>query len=257
MARIYDAALGGNNNFASDRAKLEEMDRLSPYIVRSMIENRYFLGRVVRHMAEAGVRQFLDIGAGLPTQGNVHEVAQRIAPTARVIYVDHDPIVLAHARALMANDDKVHVVAGDVRRIDDLLNDVASHIDWQAPVGVLMIAILHFVTDEHDPHGILATIRERLAPGSYLALSHGSRDGFEGGKNLPRGRVNAVEKGYDEASEPLVLRPYGDIERMFTGFDLLAPGVVRVPFWRPDGMQTDLEPALCGTFGGLGRLRVG
>jgi SAM-dependent methyltransferase len=200
----------------------------------------------VRFLAgEAGIRQFLDIGTGLPTQGNVHEVAQAVAPDARVVYVDFDPIVLSHARALLAGDHVV-IVHGDLRDPGGILEnpELREVLDFEQPIALLLVAILHFVHDRDDPAAILKRLREALAPGSYLAISHATGD-FD-----PERTVEALKiyKGM------LALRSHAEVERFFDGFDLLDPGVVEVDRWRPDG-ETTASPLPVPIYGGLGRLR--
>lgn len=228
VARLYDYYLGGKDNYAVDRVAAEKILTIAPELRLAARENRAFLGRAVRHLAQTGIRQFLDIGAGLPTQGNVHEVAHQIAPDARVVYADNDPIVLAHSRALLKGGDNVATIRGDLRRPEEILSDptVRSLIDFSQPVAVLLVAILHFIPDEADPAGIVATLRDVLAPGSRLVLSHGTRDA----------RGAAVEKGtevYEQATAPLVLRTRDEIRRLFDGFELADPGLVWLPEWRP------------------------
>ncbi|MEV1176840.1 SAM-dependent methyltransferase [Nonomuraea sp. NPDC049784] len=258
VARIYDYFLGGKDNFQADRDAADRINALSPFVGPTMRENRHFLRRAVSFLADpagGAIGQFLDIGAGLPTHGNVHEVAQRLNPAARVVYVDNDPVVLAHARALMAEDDKVRVVAGDVRRVEELLAepDVRDFIDWTQPIGLILIGLLHFVTDEHNPHQIVAMLRDHLPTDSFMALSHGTTDGFA--KQLPRGHVGAVAKEYQQANEQTAMRPQAAIARFFDGFDLLPPGLVRLPDWRPDDIGEGLNVEQIGAYGGVARLR--
>ncbi|WP_235433684.1 SAM-dependent methyltransferase [Protofrankia coriariae] len=197
-------------------------------------ENRFFLRRVVRWLAEAGIDQFIDIGAGLPTQGNVHEIAQQVNPDARVVYVDNDPIVLAHGRALLASNTTTTFITADLRNPDTILGrpDLRALIDFSRPVAVLFIAVFHFVTDEENPAGIIATFRNLLAPGSYIALTHATAEGS------PPDQVARVEQVYKNATSPFVFRPHQRIEALFTGFDLVEPGLVRPWQWRPSEDDT-------------------
>lgn len=258
VARMYDYFLGGTDNYAVDRAAAERVRQASPYVPVGMRENRHFLRRAVTTLAhpegECHIEQFLDIGAGLPTQGNVHEIVRAINPRARVLYVDNDPVVIAHARARLADSDNVRVMEGDARRIDDIICQVASDIDWEQPVGVLLLGILHFITDDHRPYEIVSRLRERLAPGSCLAISHGTADGFA--KILgSRRRVQSVRQEYDQATESLALRRRSEVARFFDGLDMLEPGLVALPSWRPDGIDEGLaDPHLCGMYGGIGRV---
>ncbi|MEV8482793.1 SAM-dependent methyltransferase [Streptomyces sp. NPDC052095] len=232
VARLYDYYLGGKDNFPADREAAEELLKVAPELRAAARANRSFLGRAVRHLARAGIRQFLDIGTGLPTQNNVHEVAAEVAPGSSVVYVDRDPVVLVHARALLAGQDGTTVVEGDLRKPDAIVNDpdVRAAIDFSRPVGVLLVAIMHFVTEAERPDEIVAALREAMAPGSYLVMSHGTSDA----------RAAAVGKGtevYRNANSPLTLRSRERITELFEGFELVDPGVAWLPEWRPE--QTD------------------
>ncbi|GAA3821429.1 SAM-dependent methyltransferase [Sphaerisporangium flaviroseum] len=253
-ARIYDYVLGGKNNFPVDRQAAEYLTQTSPHIRGAMRENRHFLRRVVQYLAgEVGIGQFLDIGAGLPTAGNVHEVAQR----ARVVYVDNDPVVLTHARALLEDSDLVRVVSGDARKPRDILNNpiVRTFLDWQEPVAVLMIGLLHFIPDQDDPAGIVRVFRDAMPPGSHLAISHATVDGYD------RSLWRPVRKVYDRASNSTTLRTYTQIAEYFDGFDLLPAaegqpqGVVFIPRWRPEGPREDITAENTGIYGGVGVLK--
>ncbi|WP_370024579.1 SAM-dependent methyltransferase [Planotetraspora sp. GP83] len=228
IARLYDYYLGGKDNFAADREAAERILSVAPEVRLAARENRAFLGRAVRFLAQSGITQFLDIGTGLPTQGNVHEVAGEIVDRPRVVYVDKDPIVLGHARAILAGRGDTTVVEGDLRRPEEILNDadVVKALDFTKPMGLLLVAIMHFITDEDDPARILTTLRDALPQGSHLVLSHGTRDT----------RAEAVEAGtqvYRNSTAPLVLRSRDEIRALFDGFDLVDPGLVWVPEWRP------------------------
>ncbi|MGW4425295.1 SAM-dependent methyltransferase [Streptosporangium sp. NPDC004631] len=242
-ARVYDWMIGGRENFPADREAARQILELNPDVRRSFLENRRFLGRVVAYLVKRGVRQFLDIGTGLPASGNVHEVAHAIAPDTRVVYVDHDEIVLAHARALMAGSDRVRVVAGDATRPREILTGpvVRDFIDWSQPVGLLMVALLHFVSDEEGPASIVAAFRDALPAGSFLAISHGGVEGWEDRKE----QIRRASQAYVRTRE--------EIAGLFAGFDLLEPGLVDVANWRP----ADPDPALTGLYGGVGRLPGG
>lgn len=250
VARMYDYALGGKDNFAADRAAADRLFAAVPEVGRGpMMLNRRFLGRAVRFLAEeAGIRQFLDIGAGLPTQGNVHEIAQAFTPEAHVVYVDYDPVVITHGRALLAANETVTVVSGDLRRPGEILDnpEVRASIDFDQPVAVLLIAILHFITDAEDPVAIVTRLRDELAPGSYLALSHVTAEGH----------APAIEKGkevYRGATAGVSPRPRADILRLFDGFELVEPGLVWLPQWRPDQSDVVENPELSLALAGVGR----
>jgi SAM-dependent methyltransferase len=223
VARMYDYYLGGKDNFEADRVAAEEVLRLVPVTRTSAVSNRMFLRLAVRYLAaEAGISQFLDIGVGLPTQGAVHQVVREINPEARVAYVDYDPVVVLHANALLTEPDRSVVVRGDLREPAVLLKDpvVRGHLDFGRPVAVILLAILHFISDDDDPAGIIATIKDALAPGSYLVISH----------IVPRRvrdrAVSRVYEIYDRASEQLHPRTAAQITRLLDGFELIEPEVM-------------------------------
>jgi hypothetical protein len=252
-ARMYDAYLGGTDNYPADRAAAREILRLYPETRAVARVNRAFLQRAVRFLAaEAGIGQFLDIGTGIPSAGNVHEVAGQAAPGARVVYVDNDPIVHVHANALLtgAATSMTGIVLADLRDPGAILEhpEVRKLIDFSRPVGLLLLAILHFVKDEEDPAGIVATLAEALAPGSYLVLSHVTGDFHSPGD------VTRATSVYSHATAPFVPRPLEQVAGFFGGFDLLEPGVVQAPLWHPDGKRPrprDLEKI--GIYAGVGR----
>ncbi len=252
VARMYDYYLGGKDNYGPDRVAAERVLREVPDAPLIATANRAFLGDTVRFLAgEVGIGQFLDIGSGLPTRDNVHEVAQRTRPSAEVIYVDHDPVVLVHARALLARNPRTHALWGDLRSPELVVEAAGRFLDLSRPVAVLLVAVLHFVSDEHDPHGIVATLMDAVAPGSYLVISHG--------ESTPEA-VRAAT-AYDNANAQVTLRSRDEIARFFEGLELVGPGVVRLPRWRPgsvcetdprqvvsiyDAPVTHQMPALCG-----------
>ncbi|MFI6849607.1 SAM-dependent methyltransferase [Kitasatospora sp. NBC_00085] len=231
-ARIYDYWLGGKDNFPPDRAAAEHAIAAAPDIPQAARENRAFLRRAVRLCVEAGVRQFIDIGSGLPARGNVHEVAQEIAPDARVVYIDNDPIVLAHGRALLSDKRSTTVLTGDLRDLDELLDrpELRRLIDLSQPVAVLLLAVLHFVDDDHARAAVRA-IHSRLAPGSHLLVSHSTSEGN------PQ-RAAEVAKTWDNTASGITDRGRTAVEGLFDDWELLEPGVDFVPLWRPDGPTT-------------------
>jgi SAM-dependent methyltransferase len=251
VARIYDYLLGGKDNFAADREAARRLLAAVPQIAGIVRDNRSFIGRVVRFLAgEAGIRQFLDLGAGLPTRSCVHEMAQAVVPDARVVYVDNDPVVCSHGQALLGRGDNLAVVLGDLRRPAEILRhpQVTGVLDFSRPVAVLCAAALHFVADEDKPHEIIAAYRDHLAPGSYLALTHGTTGTPE---NDPRGDVENVTNVYQRASANLHVRPLPEIVRFFDGFELVDPGVVWMAQWRPD---PGIPPAAANSLlAGVGR----
>lgn len=234
VPRIYDYFLGGKDNYAHDREVMEEVRRHVPDAPHMALENRAFLRRAVRFLAGSGIRQFIDIGSGMPVEGgghqNLHEIAQHVAPDSRVAYVDIDPVVLSHGRALLSRSPLVAVVQGDARHPEDILADpeLRDVIDLDRPVAVIMLAMLHFIDDEADPPGIVARLRAAMAPGSHLVISHSTSE-FD-----TDGRVQKAADVYKKAHSPLTLRSYAEIGRLFDGFDLLDPGLTTVSLWRPD-----------------------
>jgi hypothetical protein len=236
-ARMYDYFLGGKDNFQVDRDAADQLDEAAGRGTTFTVawENRRFLQRAVGCLAEAGIDQFVDIGAGLPTQGNVHEIAQRVNPAARVAYVDNDPIVLSHGRALLADDKTTRVFTADMREPQAILTapGLAELIDFSRPVAVLFVAVLHFVRDDEDPYGIVGTFRDAMAPGSYLVVSHVATDGLSA-ELLARN-----ERVYERSTSPSRPRSRDEIARFFDGLDLLEPGLVHPGRWRPGpGQET-------------------
>ncbi|MFI6498279.1 SAM-dependent methyltransferase [Nonomuraea typhae] len=228
-ARMYDYYLGGKDNFAADREAAEKIMKMGPSR-EICLANRWFLGRSIRYAAHQGIEQFIDLGTGLPNQNNVHEVAQKICPDASVVYVDHDPVVIVHARALLADAAGNTAFAhADIREPETILAhpDVERLIDFSKPLGVVFLGVLHCVTDSEDPYGIVGAFAERMTSGSHLIISHLTDDAHP-----EIGR--AARKVYDKASTPLVHRGHARVSRFFDGFDLVEPGVVDVSAWRPE-----------------------
>ncbi|SCE84299.1 SAM-dependent methyltransferase [Micromonospora mirobrigensis] len=245
VARMYDYYLGGCHNFAADRAAAEKILEIFPDTGVAAQTNRAFLRRAVRYAAQRGVRQFLDIGAGLPTQGNVHEVVRAVAPDSRVVYVDSDEVAVAYARRLLPEDGRTVAVRGDLRAPDEILADpqVRGLIDLAEPVAVLVVAVLHFVPDADDPYAAVARLRAATVPGSLLALSHLTMDG------APATAARQGQAVYRRSSAPLVPRSYAEVERFFDGYDLVEPGLVRLAQWRPDG---EPQAGVSHGYGGVG-----
>jgi hypothetical protein len=250
-ARMYDAYLGGKDNYAADREAVRQILRVFPEVRAIAKANRAFMQRAVRFLAgEAGIGQFIDIGTGIPSAGNVHEVAGRAAPGTRVVYVDNDPIVHVHANALLTGSGSTSVVLADLRDPEGILADsrLRGLIDFTEPVALLLVAILHFVTEAEDPVHIVATLRDALPPGSYLVLSHGTAD-FH-----PPGVAGQAAGGYEHATAPLVLRRFEQVSAFLDGFDLVEPGLVQAPLWRPDGgPPRPKDLAKIGVYAGVGR----
>jgi hypothetical protein len=241
VARIYDYWLGGKDNFEADRVAAEQILRQMPGQRRSALENRRFLRRAVRYLvAESGIDQFLDIGVGLPTQGAIHEVAHEINPRARVAYVDHDPVVVSHGNALLATPNLSVVVQEDIRHPRELLANpvIRQHLDFSRPVAVMLLAILHFVSDDDDPDAITATLRDALAPGSYLVISHVCQE------LLPdKAAAERAKKIYEQASERIQARGAERIRGFFGDFELVEPGLVAKHAWRPVTGVASADPS--------------
>ncbi|MEY9840946.1 SAM-dependent methyltransferase [Streptacidiphilus sp. EB103A] len=250
-ARIYNALIGGKDNFAADRLVAERLSAVVPGAVAGAKANRAFLGRAVRAAAALGVRQFLDIGTGIPTAGNTHQIAQSVEPSARVAYVDNDPIVLAHARALMSGPGHgaTSVTRADLRETEALLAapGVCDLLDLTRPVALMLVAILHFISDDEDPYGIVKRLLAALPSGSLLVLSHGSGD------LVTPEQAELAERSYDPAASGIHLRTRDDIARFFDGLTLLDPGLVIAPHWRPDTPPAAGDERL-GIYTGMARL---
>lgn len=248
-ARVYDCALGGYHNFAVDREFMDQAEAAWPGLTLLAHANRAYLGRVVRWLADAGVRQFLDIGSGIPTLGNVHEVAQGAAPDARVVYVDIDPIAVSHSRAMLADNPHAHAIEGDLRRPAEILYhpDVIEWIDFSEPVAVLMVAVLHFVADSDDPAGIIHQIADALASGSYVAVAHGTH-----ASGAFRQRQESVQSLFERTPTPFHLRTREEVAGLLTGLEIVAPGIVPITDWHPDPEEDDVAYA-APVLGAVGR----
>jgi hypothetical protein len=232
QARMYDHLLGGKDNFAADRAATEAWVEVDPDIAFTVRANRAFLGRVVRYLtAEAGIRQFLDIGTGIPTAGNTHQVAQAIAPETRVVYVDYDPVVLAHARALLTSHEAgaTEYIDADLRDTPAILDGAAKVLDFTKPVAVTLLAVLHVIPDADDPAAIVGRLLDAVPAGSYLALSHLGADLID--RNKQDGVKNVAGRLIQQMP---TYRSREQVARFFDGTDLVEPGLVRVEEWRPE-----------------------
>lgn len=251
VARMYDYYLGGSHNFAADRSAAQAMMAAVPEVPLMAQANRAFLRRAVQFLAESGVRQFLDIGSGIPTVGNVHEVAQRVDPQCRVVYVDVDPVAVAHSREILAGNDRAAVIQEDLREPAAILThpELTSLLDLTQPVAVMIVAVLHFVPDEDRPAEILRTLRSALAPGSYLVLSQASDD--DRGETGERAEAERV---YRRTDSQLYIRSRAELTALFAGFELVEPGVVWVPQWRPETPEQAEDAARAVFIGGVGRL---
>ncbi|WP_188189343.1 SAM-dependent methyltransferase [Nonomuraea sp. SYSU D8015] len=254
-ARVYDYLLGGKDNFAIDRAVADKLLAVAPDTRLVARANRDFLIEAVHYVAEQGVRQFIDLGTGIPTSPSIHEAARKVNSSCRVVYVDNDPVVRLHAQVLLADAPGVASIQADVRRPADILTDphVTGLIDFDLPVCVLMVGVLHFVMDEEDPAGIVAAFREHMAPGSYLMISHSMAE------SDPEaiGRLQMATAGTSAQS---TFRTHEEVLALFDGFELVPPGLVPVHEWHV-GPEEDHIPLLDGTprllvEGGVGRLRA-
>jgi hypothetical protein len=246
-ARMYDYYLGGKTHFAADRAAADRVLAILPEGRDMAIANRAFLARAARFLAREGITQFLDIGTGIPSPGNTSEVLGDISPGARVVFVDNDPIVITHTRALLRDGGLASVVHRDLRDVDSLLADpgIKDALDFGRPIAVLLVAVLHFIRDQEEPARIVQALRDAMPPGSYLVISHGTQD-------FNPARATAAVRGYDQAAAPFALRSREDIERFFDGLDMVEPGVVQLPFWRQEG-DIEGDPSKIWLYAGVGR----
>jgi hypothetical protein len=251
VARVYDYLLGGKDNFAADRAVGDQIIATLPEVQIGVQAQRAVLGRVVRYLVgEAGVRQLLDIGSGLPTADNVHEIAHRVDPATRVVYLDNDPVVLSHARALLADDESTFVAAGDLREPASIVGNpaVRAHLDWSQPIGLLLCGIVHYILDSEGPAGIVAALTRALPSGSYVFIHHL----LDTGDPAAAGLQAQMLKGLGRAQ----FRTLAEVRRLFGDLELVEPGLVTVPEWRPDpGMpvRADYGPVLSMACVGVGR----
>jgi S-adenosyl methyltransferase len=237
-ARVYDYYLGGAHNFAVDRDMAKQAIAMWPDLPLIMQANRAFLRRAVRFCINAGIRQFLDLGSGIPTAGNVHEIAQQAATDARVVYVDSDPVAFAHSRSILGADKNAAVVQADLRDPDHVLGatEVKALLDLNQPIAVMMVAVLHFIPDDDDPAAIIAGYRDAMAPGSFLAVAHASQDGQPD-------QADSHQDLYRRAGTPMTMRTKPQVARLFNGFNLIDPGVVYLPLWRPESLdEIDEQP---------------
>jgi len=229
-ARVYDYWLGGKDNFAADRAAAEQALQAYPQLAQAVQANRKFLARAVRYLTgEAGIRQFLDIGTGIPAVDNTHQVAQREAPESRIVYVDNDPIVLLHARALLKSTRQgaCDYIQADLHDPDAILAGAARTLDFGQPVALMLLAILQFIPDEQDPAGLVSRLVAALPPGSYLVISHPTDD-------FNPNRGESIKRYNERVAAQATLRDQAGTARFFAGLDLVEPGVVPVAKWRPD-----------------------
>ncbi|HWG03041.1 MAG TPA: SAM-dependent methyltransferase [Trebonia sp.] len=243
IARVYDFCLGGKDNFAVDRQAAQEFIEVMPGIVPAVKESRAFIARSVAFLAaEAGIRQFLDIGTGLPTANNTHEVAQRMAPESRIVYVDNDPLVLAHARALLTSSPagKTAYVDADLRDTAKILEAATQVLDFSQPIAIMLIGVLHCIPDADDPYAIVRRLIASVPPGSYLTIGHPASDVQAAAKQATAGLNSKL-------AEPVKFRPREEVRKFLDGLDVLEPGLVQYPQWRPapGAVATGPIPAWC------------
>jgi len=252
IACVYDYLLGGSHNFAADQEAAGEFLARWPDARVTMRANRAFLGRAVRHLAgQVGIRQFLDIGSGIPTMGNVHEIAQQAAPDARVVYVDNDAVAVQHSRAILARNENAIAIQADMRRPREILGSpqLLELLDLSQPVALLLVAVLHFFPDSDQPGALVAELRAALAPGSYVVISHGTTDG-----QAPN--VAEAMSHYDQTTAPFQPRSHAGVGAFFSGLEVIGPGLVRVPLWRPDKPSEPADrPGQIAAYGGVGYKR--
>jgi hypothetical protein len=247
-ARVYDYWLGGKDNFAADREAGDRVLEATPGLRERVRANRAFLVRAVRYLAaEAGIRQFLDIGTGIPSANNTHEIAQQVAPDSRVVYVDNDPIVLTHARALLAGrpEGSIQYIDGDVRDVASIIGAAAKTLDFTQPMALLLLGVLHLVQDAEGPYELVATLMDTLPSGSYLVISHPASD-------IHPGQAEAQRRYNERVSTPQTLRTRAEVSRFFEGLDLVPPGLVYVHTWRP-GPDDIVPPNRVSAYGGVAR----
>jgi hypothetical protein len=251
-ARMYDYYLGGKDNYEVDREAAQRVIDLAPDIVPMAQANRAFMHRAVRFLAESGIRQIIDIGTGIPTAPNTHQVAHEVSPQVRVAYVDNDPIVAAHAGAYLLGSGNTGFLLGDLREPESILGHptIGKLIDFDQPVGLMLVATLHFVRDDEDPARLVAAYRDALPKGSYLVLSHGTNDFHRADPRSSQARDIYRDRG---ATATLNLRSYDEVLDFFRDLDVIEPGLVQPPLWRPDGVQpTEEELAHIGFYSGVG-----
>lgn len=246
VARLYDYLLGGQHNFAGDREFARKVLLAEPHAKYVVAENRAFLGRAIRYLLCEGIRQFIDLGCGIPTQENVHEIAQKFDPEARVVYVDNDPVAVGHSRQILRDGVGAAVIEADLRDPISIVGHpaVASLIDFSEPVGLLMVAVLQFVPDSDDPVGVVGRFASTVAPGSHVVMSHVTRDA------APEAAAR-VKDLYKSTSAPLYPRTRAEIMQFFAGLDLVEPGLVYLPSWRSD--EPAQNPELAWLYAGVGR----
>lgn len=252
VSRIYDYYLGGSHNFEVDREAARKAMEFLPGLPKIMQANRAFMRRAVRFAVDEGLTQFLDIGSGIPTFGNVHEVAQQASPGARVAYVDHDPVAVAHSRAVLDGNPDTAIVTADLRKPREILQsaEIGDLLDLTKPVALLLVAVLHFIEDADDPYGAVAELSAALAPGSLLIVTHASYEGMPISTEQAGGAVDVYK---NDVRNPLIMRSPAEIGRFFEGYEVVEPGIVPMPVWRPQSAPEDEDPYTFAGYVGVGR----
>ncbi|MET9920330.1 SAM-dependent methyltransferase [Streptomyces sp. NPDC006435] len=253
VSRMYDFYLGGSHNFEVDREAARKAMEFMPGLPKIMQANRAFMRRAVHYAVGEGISQFLDIGSGIPTFGNVHEIAQAADPAARVAYVDHDPVAVAHSRAVLEGNDRAVIAAADLRRPQEIVKspEVSGLLDLDRPVALLLVAVLHFLEDADEPQAAVAELREALAPGSLVVITHASYEGIP----LTREEAGGMVGVYENIRNPLVMRSRDEVTRFFEGYEMVEPGLVSMPHWRPETpvVAEQEDPYAFSGFAGVGR----
>jgi S-adenosyl methyltransferase len=250
VARVYDAHLGGSHNFRADREAARRVVEFMPELPDILRANRAFLRRAVLYLVDRGITQFLDLGSGIPTVGNVHEIARKANPDCRILYVDIDSVAVAHSRAILRGLDYATAILGDLRRPREILNDAETRgmLDFTRPIAVLMVAVLHFVPDSDDPRGIIGQYLDAVVPGSYLAISHASLEGA-----TPSRAEEATQQYRRSVNDDFTMRTRAEITDLFTGVKLVDPGVVYLTEWHPERGADTSDATRMSTFAGVGR----
>ncbi|MEO6084330.1 MAG: SAM-dependent methyltransferase [Umezawaea sp.] len=248
-SRIYDAHLGGSHNFQVDRDAAKKIVQFMPELPEILRANRSYLRRAVRYLAGQGITQFLDLGSGIPTVGNVHEIAWQANPDCKIVYVDVDPVAVAHSQAILSGSERATAVHGDLRQPKGILDNPEAQqlLDFSQPIAVLMVAVLHFVPDSDDPIGVIRQYLDAVVPGSYLAISHASLQG-----SSPKQAEDATRQFRSSVTD-FSMRTRAEITDLFTGLELVEPGVVYLTEWRPDVGDEVRAPERMSTFAGMGR----